>query len=123
MKKAVITSLFVAGLLASGLATGAQAAAGDGTCDSGEFCAYNYSGWRGLLLESSAPVGTGKVDVANDKVTSFKNKTNNCWQGINVRTALPDQIVLRAVKNTSNGDATGDIWNETIDQFRVVTSC
>lgn len=122
MKTRTAALAIVAGLMIATVANGAHAAIGDGTCNTGEFCAYDGSGYETILLESKAAAGSNAVDVANDRVSSWKNTTTSCWQGITVRTGLPDQTVLNAYKNTSQTNPS-DTWNNKIDHFDVRSSC
>ena len=108
-------------VLALGGVTSATAALGDGVCDTGEFCGYALNNYGTILVESRAAKGTNKVEIANDRMSSYKNRTANCWQGITARSGLPDQIVLRANAYTSQSTPDSG-WNDKIDHFRVVAN-
>ncbi|MEV6302855.1 peptidase inhibitor family I36 protein [Actinoplanes sp. NPDC051861] len=103
---AVPTTLFTAG----------PAAAAD-TCASDHFCAYQHASYRGKLVDSRA-AGGATVDVANDQVTSAKNRRNMRWDGYNSRTGLPDTVVFRFQAQT-NVPNVGSGANDKIDYFKV----
>jgi Peptidase inhibitor family I36 len=88
------------------------------TCPVGWFCAYDHAGYHDELLRSAAPRGRNGINVANDRVSSGRNRTANTWVGITQRTVLPDQTVFRfgPFTNVSN---VGPAANDKIDHFNV----
>jgi len=61
----------------------------------GSFCAYDLAGLEGPLMRSSAPAGSEKVEVPDDRTSSGENNTVNQWVGVNRRFLLPDSRVHR----------------------------
>ena len=122
MKRTIIATVMLGGLLATGISGSASAASGDNVCDTGEFCAFSASNYSGWLLESSAGVGSNAVDVTNDLTSSYRNRSQNCWKGVTIRTGLPDQTVLNAFANTAQPTASAT-WNNKIDHLNVRATC
>ena len=108
-------------LIAATCGASAYAASNNGVCESGEFCAFAYSGYGTLILESQAPVGTGNVQVAHDTTSSVKNNTANCWIGVNERTLLPDQQLILIPQYTALSVLGVGVDNK-IDHFKVVAN-
>lgn len=92
----------------------------DSSCPSGYFCAWDGESYTGTkLLQSSASAGTDHITVANDRVSSVKNRTGNRWCGVN--NGFPgDDTVLNVAPYTDLASLSSGA-NNKIDHFYVVT--
>lgn len=95
-------------------ATPANAAVGNGTCDSGEFCAFKNTNYGTILLESKAK-NANKVDVQDDVVSSIKNRTTWKCVAVDGRTALPDR--KKDLAASTSWSALDSDWDNKINHF------
>lgn len=72
------------------------------------------------MLDSGAPVGTDTVQVANNSVSSVKNRTVNRWCGVQAE-GWPDKTVL-SVAPDSNVAVLPSSADNVIDHFYVRAS-
>lgn len=107
-------------LLIGLLVVGAAAPALASDCNSGRFCAFDGTNYvHPKLLDSGAAAGTNNVDVADDLVSSGKNRTGNRWCAVN--NGFPgDDTIWNFAPNT-NVSTLGSQNNKT-DHFYVRTS-
>lgn len=119
---AIVASLAVAGAASVALAGAAAAQPGPGTirdrCFPGHFCAYDNANFNVKLLDSTVPCNTHRVDVADDRVSSVRNLTNNAWWGINALRGRPDRVLIKIAPHTELAYV-GDPANDKIDHFDV----
>lgn len=114
-KKKTYTRLLVLSAL---IATASVAVAGPAlaACDVGRFCAFNLTDYGDKVLDSGAGAGSSFVDVADDVVSSAKNRTGNNWCGVE-SDGWPDQTIFAFANNTWYSTLGSD--NNMIDHFYV----
>lgn len=107
-----------------------RAANGNGVCDVGEFCAYDDTGHKTLIMDWSANAARTSIDifnisVANNKVSSVWNRTSATWTGVDEKVNGGDlKLKIPAGAKTNLADVVKKqyfrgTWSDKIDHFDV----